>query len=53
VRVHKTPAGPKTGILHPQKGDPLISPEKQNYFNQELVCYYGWLNIHVQILILQ
>ena len=32
MKVHKTPAGPKTSILRPQKGDPLISPEKQKLF---------------------
>ena len=32
VRNHKTPAGPKTSITRPQKGDPLISPEKQQLF---------------------
>jgi Reverse transcriptase (RNA-dependent DNA polymerase)/gag-polypeptide of LTR copia-type len=32
VREYKTPAAPKTTIMRPQPGDPLISPEKQKLF---------------------
>jgi hypothetical protein len=32
VRSYKTPAGPKTSIVRPVKGDPLISAEMQKLF---------------------
>jgi hypothetical protein len=32
VRIYKTPAGPKTSIIRPVKGDPLISDEMQKKF---------------------
>jgi Reverse transcriptase (RNA-dependent DNA polymerase) len=31
-RSYKTPAGPKTSIMRPEKGDPLISEDKQQLF---------------------
>jgi hypothetical protein len=32
VREYKTPAAPKTTIVRPQPGDPLISPEQQKLY---------------------
>jgi hypothetical protein len=32
TRTYRTPAGPKTSILRPQKGDTLISPKDQTKF---------------------
>jgi hypothetical protein len=32
ARVVKTPSAPKTLILRPKDGDPLISPERQRQF---------------------
>jgi hypothetical protein len=32
TRIFKTPSAPKTLIIRPKEGDPLISPEKQKTF---------------------
>jgi hypothetical protein len=36
TRIFKTPSAPKTLIMHPKEGDPLISPERQNLFRMRV-----------------
>jgi hypothetical protein len=36
ARVFKTPSAPKTLIIRPEDGDPLVSPENQKKFRMDV-----------------
>jgi hypothetical protein len=48
-RIYTTPSAPKTLIIPPKEGDPLVTPKDRSNSEWELKCYYIWLNIHALI----